>query len=43
MNPWPFVIGAYAFALIATVGLFGTSYLAMRKAEREAEQLSKRR
>lgn len=43
MNPWPFVIAAYAFAVIATVGLFGVSYFAMRKAEREAEQLRERR
>lgn len=43
MNPWPFVIGAYAFAVIGTVGLFGASYLAMRKAEGEAEQLGRRK
>ncbi len=43
MNPWPFVIGAYAFAFLGTLGLFGASFLAMRKAEREAEQLSKRK
>ena len=42
MNPWPFVIGAYAFALVGTAGLFGLSYLAMRKAEREAGELSRR-
>jgi hypothetical protein len=42
MNPWPFVIGAYAFAFIGTAGLFAASFAAMRKAEREAEQLSKR-
>ena len=42
MNPWPFVIGAYAFAALATVGLAAASYFAMRKAEREAEQLSRR-
>ncbi len=43
MNPWPFVIAAYLFALVGTAGLFGASYFAMRKAEREAEQLRKRR
>lgn len=43
MNPWPFVIGAYLFAFIATVGLFAASYVAMRKAEREAERLRERR
>jgi hypothetical protein len=43
MNPWPFVIGAYLFTLIATAGLFGASYLAMRRAEREAAALKERR
>ena len=43
MNPWPFVIGAYAFTLVATAGLFVTSFVAMRKAEREAAQLRERR
>lgn len=39
MDPWPFVIGAYAFAALATGGLFAASYRAMRRAEREAERL----
>jgi hypothetical protein len=43
MNPWPFVIGAYLFTLIATIGLFGASFSAMRKAEREAAELRERR
>lgn len=43
MNPWPFVIGAYLIAFLATAGLFAASYLAMRKAEREAERLRERR
>ena len=42
MNPWPFVIATYAFAFFGTAGLFGASFLAMRKAEREAEQVSRR-
>lgn len=42
MDPWPFVIGAYALALAGTAGLFGASYAAMRKAEREAEKLGRR-
>jgi hypothetical protein len=42
MDPWPFVIGAYAFALLGTAGLFGASYMGMRKAEREAEKLGRR-
>lgn len=42
MDPWPFVIGAYAFAALATGGLFAASYAAMRKAERAAERLGRR-
>ena len=42
MNPWPFVIGAYAFALLATLGLTAWSWAAMRRAEAEAERLSSR-
>ena len=43
MNPWPFVIGAYAVALggIALLSLW--SWMAMRRAEREADQLGTRR
>ncbi|HEY0116196.1 MAG TPA: hypothetical protein VGB54_10775 [Allosphingosinicella sp.] len=42
MDPWPFVIGAYAFAAIAAVALFAASYRAMRKAEGEADRLGRR-
>ena len=42
MSHWPFIIGAYLFAALATAALAAASYLAMRKAEREAEQLSRR-
>lgn len=42
MNPWPFVIGAYAFAFVGTAGLVTLSYVAMRRAERDADQLSRR-
>ena len=42
MDPWPFVIGAYAFALSGTAALFAASYLAMRKAEGEADKLGRR-
>ena len=42
MNPWPFVIGAYAFAFAGTFGLFALSYAAMRKAEREAAELRRK-
>ena len=42
MDAWPFIIGAYAFALLGTSGLFGASYMAMRKAERAADELGRR-
>lgn len=42
MNPWPFVIGAYAAALAGTLGLTAWSWAAMRRAEREAARLSER-
>ena len=41
MNPWPFIIGAYAIALAATVGLTALSWLAMRRAEAEAEKVGR--
>jgi hypothetical protein len=43
MNPWPFVTAAYAIALAGTILLCLWSWLAMRRAEAEAEQLSRRR
>ena len=42
MNPWPFVEAAYAIALAGTVALVLWSWLAMRRAEAQAEQLSRR-
>lgn len=39
MNPWPFVVAAYAAALLGTAALLLWSYAAMRRAEREAEAL----
>jgi hypothetical protein len=42
MDVWPFVIGAYAAALIGTAALFGASYVAMRKAERAAKDVGRR-
>jgi hypothetical protein len=36
MNPWPFVIAAYALTLFGVVGLVLTSLVAMRRAEAEA-------
>ncbi|MGA9581455.1 MAG: heme exporter protein CcmD [Allosphingosinicella sp.] len=39
MNHWPFVLGAYAVALLGTVGLTGWSFAAMRRAERAVDKL----
>ncbi|MEA3037085.1 MAG: hypothetical protein QOH04_2862 [Sphingomonadales bacterium] len=43
MNPWPFVIAAYAVALLGTAGLLAWSYAAMRRAESEADALRSER
>jgi hypothetical protein len=42
MNPWPFVYGAYAFAIVGTTALTAWSWIAMRRAEAEADRLSGR-
>ncbi|HEY0626282.1 MAG TPA: heme exporter protein CcmD [Allosphingosinicella sp.] len=41
MNHWPFIVGAYAVALVGALGLTAQSWLAMRRAEAEAERLKK--
>ncbi len=43
MNHWPFVFSAYAIVLIGTAVVIVNSFAAMRRAERKAEQLSKRK
>ena len=43
MDPWPFVIAAYAVALLGTAGVALGSLAAMRRAEREAEKLGRGR
>jgi hypothetical protein len=43
MIHWPFIAGAYAVALIGTLALVGSSYAAMRRAEREVEALKDER
>lgn len=42
MNHWPFIIGAYAVAILGTLAVTGLSYLRMRRAERQAEALTRR-
>jgi heme exporter protein CcmD len=39
MNPWPFVVGAYAVAILAIVALIISSWTAMRRAEADAEAI----
>ena len=38
MNPWPFVVAAYALTLVGTAALVLASWAAMRRAERAAER-----
>lgn len=37
MNPWPFVIAAYALAALGVAGVSFHSWHAMRRAERQAD------
>ena len=41
MNAWPFIIGAYAIALISTIALAAASLVAMRRAETKADSLGR--
>jgi Flp pilus assembly protein CpaB len=41
MNPWPFIIAAYALTLAGMVGLAAWSWAAMRAAERAADALTR--
>ena len=42
MNPWPFVIGAYGFGILAMLGLLVQSWRAMRSAEAAAAKERRR-
>jgi hypothetical protein len=42
MSQWSFVIAAYGLAGIATIGLVGWAYLAMRSAEAAAGAVKRR-
>ncbi len=42
MNHWPFIIAAYALTLLGTGGIALGSYAAMRKAERDADAITRR-
>ncbi|WP_417593789.1 heme exporter protein CcmD [Parasphingorhabdus sp.] len=43
MNHGSFVFAAYAIVLICTAAVVVNSFVAMRRAERKADQLSKRK
>jgi hypothetical protein len=38
LDPWPFVLAAYALAVVGTLVLVASSWLAMRRAERRREE-----
>jgi hypothetical protein len=42
MNPWPFIIGAYALTFAGTLLLTLWSWASMRRAEAEAGRLGRR-
>ncbi|WP_156405474.1 heme exporter protein CcmD [Sphingomonas sp. Root710] len=42
MNHWPFIIAAYAISMIGTIGVVAVSFAAMRRAEKQADALTRR-
>jgi hypothetical protein len=42
MSQWSFVMAAYGLAALATIGLVGWAYLAMRTAEAAADAVKRR-
>ena len=42
MNPWPFVIAAYAVAVLATAALIAWACASMRRAEAAADAISRK-
>lgn len=42
LDQWPFVIGAFAVAIIATLALVMWSWIAMRRAEARRERARRR-
>jgi hypothetical protein len=42
VDPWPFIIAAYAIGMLGTFAMTFWSLRAMRRAERAAEALGKR-
>ena len=42
MSSWPFVIAAYAVAIVATLALLLRAFVGMRRAEAAADELKRR-
>jgi hypothetical protein len=42
LDPWPFILAAYAITILGALGMACWSWLAMRRAEADAEALGKR-
>ena len=42
IDPWPFIVAAYALTFLGTAGLTLWSTLAMRRAEADADAVGKR-
>jgi hypothetical protein len=42
MNPWPFVLAAYAVAVALTLALLLLTYASMRRSEAAAEALKRK-
>ena len=42
MNPWPFVAASYTVAILLVLSLTLWAWLGMRRAERAAEELTRR-
>lgn len=42
LDPWSFVLAAYAIGLLGTAGMIGWSWLSMRRAEKRRDESRKR-
>lgn len=42
MNHWPFIAAAYAVTIVGTFGVLAASFVRMRRAERQADALTRR-
>ena len=43
MNHWPFIAAAYGLTIAGTLGIVAQSFFAMRRAEKLADSLTRRR